>query len=169
MEFTGSSYEGDYYHDRMEGAGKYTLPTDTRYEGEMKDGMFHGQGTLHFPNGSKYAATWDCGIAKESKQDIGAGDEHRLQQDDEHSSIAERDSSSDGPVVGVWNKSLHSATTRLERCVCTLVTLHSPVLVVPRADLRPFNKLSTWKEKGPAEPQREQPKKTSWKPLSNYR
>ena len=47
----------------MEGKGKYAFPTDTKYEGEMKDGMFHGQGTLSFPNGSKYVATWDNGIA----------------------------------------------------------------------------------------------------------
>lgn len=45
----------------MEGYGEYTLPTETRYEGEMRDGMFHGQGTLYFPNGSKYVATWDSG------------------------------------------------------------------------------------------------------------
>ncbi|XP_062930255.1 MORN repeat-containing protein 5 isoform X2 [Mobula hypostoma] len=48
-------------HGRMEGYGEYTLPTETRYEGEMRDGMFHGHGTLYFPNGSKYVATWDSG------------------------------------------------------------------------------------------------------------
>ena len=31
----------------------------------MKDGMFHGNGTLFFPNGSKYEAKWDNGIAIE--------------------------------------------------------------------------------------------------------
>ena len=50
---------------RMEGKGKYSFPTETQYDGEMKDGMFHGQGTLHFPNGSKYTATWVDGIAVE--------------------------------------------------------------------------------------------------------
>ena len=49
----------------MEGKGEYTFPTETRYEGEMKDGMFHGKGTLFFPNGSKYDATWENGIAIE--------------------------------------------------------------------------------------------------------
>ena len=47
----------------MEGSGKYTFPTETRYEGELRDGMFHGQGTLYFPNGSKYEATWQDGRA----------------------------------------------------------------------------------------------------------
>ena len=50
---------------RLEGQGKYTFPTETRYEGDMKDGMFHGKGTLYFPNGSKYEASWENGIAKE--------------------------------------------------------------------------------------------------------
>ena len=50
---------------RLEGKGNYTFPTETRYEGDMKDGMFHGNGTLFFPNGSKYEAKWDNGIAVE--------------------------------------------------------------------------------------------------------
>ena len=51
----------------MEGQGKYNFPTETRYEGDLKDGMFHGKGTLFFPNGSKYEASWDNGIATEVK------------------------------------------------------------------------------------------------------
>ena len=47
----------------MEGKGKYNFPTETRYEGDMKDGTFHGRGTLYFPNGSKYEAIWENGIA----------------------------------------------------------------------------------------------------------
>lgn len=49
----------------MDGKGEYTFPTETKYEGEMKEGMFHGKGVLHFPNGSKYEATWENGIAKQ--------------------------------------------------------------------------------------------------------
>lgn len=45
--------------------GEYTVPTHTRYVGEMKDGMFHGKGELHFPNGSKYEGTWEKGISKQ--------------------------------------------------------------------------------------------------------
>ena len=47
----------------MEGKGSYEFPTETKYEGEMRDGMFHGKGTLFFPNGSKYEAMWNQGIA----------------------------------------------------------------------------------------------------------
>lgn len=48
---------------RMEGDAEYILPTETRYVGEMKDGMFHGQGTLYFPSGSRYEAIWEKGLA----------------------------------------------------------------------------------------------------------
>uniref|UniRef100_A0A673BHL9 MORN repeat-containing protein 5 n=1 Tax=Sphaeramia orbicularis TaxID=375764 RepID=A0A673BHL9_9TELE len=47
--------------------GTYTFPSETKYVGEMKNGMFHGKGVLHFPNGSKYDATWENGIAKQGK------------------------------------------------------------------------------------------------------
>ena len=50
---------------RLEGKGEYTFPTETVYKGELKDGMFHGQGTLFFPNGSKYEAKWINGRAVE--------------------------------------------------------------------------------------------------------
>ncbi|XP_061656827.1 MORN repeat-containing protein 5 isoform X2 [Syngnathoides biaculeatus] len=63
MELTGSSYKGPTLNARMEGEGEYTFPSETKYIGEMKDGMFHGGGVLHFPNGSKYEATWENGIA----------------------------------------------------------------------------------------------------------
>ena len=47
----------------MEGNGTYKVSTGTRYEGEMKDGMYHGTGTLHFPSGAKYMAEWKDGFA----------------------------------------------------------------------------------------------------------
>lgn len=37
----------------------------------MKDGVFHGKGTLFFPNGSRYDAEWEKGIAvKVNRGDI---------------------------------------------------------------------------------------------------
>uniref|UniRef100_A0A8C1IME1 MORN repeat-containing protein 5 n=1 Tax=Cyprinus carpio TaxID=7962 RepID=A0A8C1IME1_CYPCA len=77
MEFMGSSYDGDYNNSRMEGTGEYTLPTHTRYIGEMKDGVFHGKGVLHFPNGSKYEGTWEKGICKEGKYTFSDGLEYK--------------------------------------------------------------------------------------------
>ncbi|XP_030391438.1 MORN repeat-containing protein 5 isoform X1 [Gopherus evgoodei] len=73
MEVTGSTYFGDYVHGRIEGKGRYTLPTETKYNGTMKDGMFHGKGTLYFPNRSKYVGIWDCGISKEGKYTFADG------------------------------------------------------------------------------------------------
>ncbi|CAI2726158.1 unnamed protein product [Schistosoma spindalis] len=64
MEYCGDKYEGETHNNRLEGFGKYSLPTGTYYEGEMFDGMFHGEGTLHFLNGSKYHATWEKGKPK---------------------------------------------------------------------------------------------------------
>lgn len=51
----------------MEGKGEYEFASKTIYRGEMKDGMFHGKGILYFPNGSKYEATWENGVAIEGK------------------------------------------------------------------------------------------------------
>ncbi|KAF6125806.1 MORN repeat containing 5 [Phyllostomus discolor] len=54
----------------MEGHAEYILPTETRYVGEMKDGMFHGQGTLYFPSGSRYDAIWEKGLAIKGSGDL---------------------------------------------------------------------------------------------------
>lgn len=53
------------FYLRMDGEGEYTFPTNTKYVGEMKDGMFHGKGMLLFPNGIKYESTWENGLSKE--------------------------------------------------------------------------------------------------------
>ncbi|XP_013368751.1 PREDICTED: MORN repeat-containing protein 5 isoform X2 [Chinchilla lanigera] len=63
MEYTGSTFIGEYVNRRMEGNAEYIMPTETRYVGEMKDGMFHGKGTLYFPSGSRYDAVWEKGLA----------------------------------------------------------------------------------------------------------
>uniref|UniRef100_A0A8C4NEY8 MORN repeat-containing protein 5 n=1 Tax=Eptatretus burgeri TaxID=7764 RepID=A0A8C4NEY8_EPTBU len=65
MQYTGSSYKGDYVNGRIEGRGQYTLPTGTRYDGELLDGLFHGTGALCFPHGGRFEATWKHGVAKD--------------------------------------------------------------------------------------------------------
>ena len=35
---------GENVGERFEGLGVYNFPTGSRYEGEFKDGMFHGKG-----------------------------------------------------------------------------------------------------------------------------
>ncbi|XP_074608914.1 MORN repeat-containing protein 5-like [Acropora palmata] len=82
MEYTGSNYEGDFKNGRMEGQGEYQLPPslETKYVGEMKDGMFHGKGTLFFSNGSKYVGKWDKGIAVEGKYTFADGLEYNTDE-----------------------------------------------------------------------------------------
>uniref|UniRef100_A0A8C0M716 MORN repeat-containing protein 5 n=1 Tax=Canis lupus familiaris TaxID=9615 RepID=A0A8C0M716_CANLF len=65
---------------RMEGEAEYILPTKTKYVGEMKDGMFHGQGTLYFPSGSRYDAIWEKGLVVKGTYTFSDG----LQYDAEH-------------------------------------------------------------------------------------
>lgn len=66
----------------MEGQGEYGFPLDTRYDGKLKDGMFHGDGTLHFPNGSKYDGKWENGILiSVRKTDINLLQDYLLSQD----------------------------------------------------------------------------------------
>uniref|UniRef100_A0A8B9CWY7 MORN repeat-containing protein 5 n=1 Tax=Anser brachyrhynchus TaxID=132585 RepID=A0A8B9CWY7_9AVES len=67
---------------RMEGRGSYTLPTGTEYRGELKDGLFHGEGVLLFPGGGRYQAVWHRGVPAEVP---GAGRDPRdgLEYEDE--------------------------------------------------------------------------------------
>ncbi|OON18350.1 MORN repeat protein [Opisthorchis viverrini] len=81
MEYVGDSYVGEYKNERldslsctseqpsyrMEGQGTYTLSTGTRYVGGMKDGMFHGEGTLYYTGGSKFVANWVNGHPENGK------------------------------------------------------------------------------------------------------
>ena len=44
-----------------EGRGKYTYPHGDKYEGEWKNGEFHGQGTITWSDGKKYVGEWKNG------------------------------------------------------------------------------------------------------------
>ena len=44
-----------------EGRGKYTYPHGEKYEGEWKNGEYHGQGTETFSDGRKYVGKWKDG------------------------------------------------------------------------------------------------------------
>ena len=63
VHLTGSSYAGDVCDDRLEGMGRYTFASGATYVGQMLDGVFHGKGTLHLPNGGKFEAMWENGKA----------------------------------------------------------------------------------------------------------
>ena len=50
----GGCYEGEYKDGKYHGQGTETWSDGDKYEGEFKDGKNHGQGTLTFPDGIKF-------------------------------------------------------------------------------------------------------------------
>jgi len=63
MDFLNAQYSGDENCGRMEGKEctfSY-LSEGVTYEGEMKDGMFHGKGTITFSSGAKMEGLWSMG------------------------------------------------------------------------------------------------------------
>lgn len=46
----------------MEGDAEYILPTETKYVGEMKDGVSWPRNLLYFLNGSRFDAVWEKGL-----------------------------------------------------------------------------------------------------------
>lgn len=51
--YIGAMRDGDF-----NGQGTLTYPNGTRYEGEFVDGKFNGQGTITFANGNRYEGEW---------------------------------------------------------------------------------------------------------------
>ena len=54
-------YEGEYKDGKWHGIGTYTFTDGGRYEGEFKDGMKDGIGTVTWPNGEKYEGEFKDG------------------------------------------------------------------------------------------------------------
>lgn len=57
----GDRYEGDYKEGWFHGLGKLQMENGIIYEGEFVKGQFHGEGKLLYPNGGYYKAQWDEG------------------------------------------------------------------------------------------------------------
>ncbi|KAF2885108.1 hypothetical protein ILUMI_21042 [Ignelater luminosus] len=55
---TGSTYTGKWNSIGMEGNGDFQFPHKVEYEGNLRDGMFHGQGKLTYPMGQKLEGEW---------------------------------------------------------------------------------------------------------------
>ncbi|XP_015179370.1 PREDICTED: MORN repeat-containing protein 5-like isoform X2 [Polistes dominula] len=60
----GSHYNGTWDAVGMAGIGRYTLPNGTVFEGEFRDGKFHGHGTMSFPCGQSIDGVWINGQLK---------------------------------------------------------------------------------------------------------
>mmetsp|Transcript_1292 Transcript_1292/g.2247 ORF Transcript_1292/g.2247 Transcript_1292/m.2247 type:complete len:203 (-) Transcript_1292:71-679(-) len=58
-----TKYEGDLKNEWYEGEGKFHFPNGVVYEGQFRKGEFHGEGALVYPNGGAYKAKWDRGYA----------------------------------------------------------------------------------------------------------
>ena len=54
-------YEGEYKDGDYHGKGTFNYPFGSVYEGEWKNGKKHGQGTFTYTNGDKYVGKWKDG------------------------------------------------------------------------------------------------------------
>ena len=64
----GGKYEGELKDGKRHGQGTYTYSDGGKYEGEFKNGERHGQGILTSPNGKKYfGECWGMGWLRSTK------------------------------------------------------------------------------------------------------
>ena len=50
-KWSGSDFAGPTENNWPQGVGKFKFPNNVVYEGNFDKGEFHGDGTLHYPNG----------------------------------------------------------------------------------------------------------------------
>ena len=50
-KWSGSDFVGPTENSWPQGVGKFKFPNGVVYEGQFDKGEFHGDGTLHYPNG----------------------------------------------------------------------------------------------------------------------
>ena len=50
-KWSGSDFVGPTEQGWPQGVGKFRFPNGVVYEGNFDKGEFHGDGTLHYPNG----------------------------------------------------------------------------------------------------------------------
>ena len=59
-KWSGSDFAGPTENNWPQGVGKFKFPNNVVYEGNFDKGEFHGDGTLHYPNGvSSVVKKWD--------------------------------------------------------------------------------------------------------------
>ncbi|KOC59120.1 MORN repeat-containing protein 5 [Habropoda laboriosa] len=63
----GSEYRGTWNELGMEGIGKFILPHGTVFEGEFRDGTFHGRGSAYWPRGQRVDGIWYQGECKDKR------------------------------------------------------------------------------------------------------
>ncbi|XP_033214988.1 uncharacterized protein LOC117171622 [Belonocnema kinseyi] len=70
---TGSKYMGAWDETGMSGVGRYTMPHGAIFEGELRDGVFHGHGTLEWPQKQRIDGVWLCGKLQEKRYTFSDG------------------------------------------------------------------------------------------------
>ena len=56
---SGSKYVGEYKNDMMHGQGAYTYASGDKYAGAFKNGKYHGQGAYIYTRGEKIVGQWE--------------------------------------------------------------------------------------------------------------
>ena len=52
------SYEGEYKDGKYHGQGIFSYPDGSKYEGKWKHGIYHGKGKYTFSDGIKWKGEW---------------------------------------------------------------------------------------------------------------
>ena len=58
-KWSGSDFVGPVENSWPQGVGKFKFPNGVVYEGQFDKGEFHGDGTLHYPNGVSIGSSID--------------------------------------------------------------------------------------------------------------
>ena len=61
-KWSGSDFAGPTENNWPQGVGKFKFPNGVVYEGNFDKGEFHGDGTLHYPNGVSTYSRFICGL-----------------------------------------------------------------------------------------------------------
>ncbi|XP_076631957.1 MORN repeat-containing protein 5 [Colletes latitarsis] len=69
----GSEYNGTWSTLGMDGVGKFCLPHSAVFEGEFRDGTFHGHGSMYWPRGQRMDGIWHQGECKEKRYTFNDG------------------------------------------------------------------------------------------------
>ena len=64
------TYEGEYKDGNFHGRGTRTYADGGVYEGEWKDGQRHGRGTRTYANGGVYEGEYKDGQRQEEEEDL---------------------------------------------------------------------------------------------------
>ncbi|XP_076395341.1 MORN repeat-containing protein 5 [Megachile rotundata] len=68
-----SEYKGTWNALGMEGIGKYVLPRHAVFEGELRDGTFHGHGTMSWLHGQRMDGVWYHGECNKNRYTFNDG------------------------------------------------------------------------------------------------